>query len=67
MLFRSHMSPHHLGQNDRGTKYLDLELFVRDGSHVARGLEFLAKPPISLVRADGRAGPRPVNYGSLKA
>jgi uncharacterized protein YdaU (DUF1376 family) len=35
-----HRSPHHCGQNDRGTKYQDLGLIVRDGSHVAAGLRF---------------------------
>jgi hypothetical protein len=34
-----HRSPLHLGQNDRKTKYLDLELFMRDGSHVTKGIE----------------------------
>lgn len=34
-----HRSPFHRGENDRGAKYLDLELIVRDGSHVARGIE----------------------------
>jgi hypothetical protein len=38
-----HRSPHHLGQNERNTKYLDLELFVRDGSHVARGIELASE------------------------
>lgn len=40
-----HASPYHQGKNDRGTKYLDLGLIVRDGSHVAKGLEFFAQPP----------------------
>ena len=35
-----HKSPHHLGDNDRGTKYLSAELFFRDASHVQRGIEF---------------------------
>lgn len=34
-----HKSPHHLGKNERNTVYLDLELFMRDGSHVTRGIE----------------------------
>jgi hypothetical protein len=40
-----HLSPHHQGHNDRGTKYLGLELMVRDGTHVLQGLEFKAHPP----------------------
>lgn len=42
-----HRSPFHCGENDTGAKYLDLELFVRDGSHVAKGIEY----------AEQRAGP----------
>jgi len=38
-----HRSPYHCGQNESGTKYLDLNLIVRTGSHVARGIE-LAQP-----------------------
>lgn len=40
-----HRNPWHLGQNDRGTKYLDLGLIVRDGAHVARGIEYAASNP----------------------
>jgi hypothetical protein len=42
-----HRSPFHLGENDRGQPYLGLELIVRDGSHVAKGIEL----------AQQRAGP----------
>lgn len=42
-----HRSPFHTGENERGAKYLDLELMVRDGSHVAKGIDM----------ADQRAGP----------
>ncbi len=42
-----HRSPFHCGENDRGTRYLDLALIVRDGSHVAKGIEL----------ATTRAGP----------
>jgi hypothetical protein len=38
-----HQSPHHLGQNERQTKYLSLALFMRDASHVQAGLEFMDK------------------------
>ena len=27
-------SPHHMGQNDRGTRYDDLELILRDAKHI---------------------------------
>jgi hypothetical protein len=34
-----HKTPHNLGQNDRGTKYLGLDLIVRTGSQVTRFAE----------------------------
>lgn len=34
-----HRSPFHNGQNDRGKRYLSLELMMRDISHVQAGLE----------------------------
>lgn len=34
-----HMTPHNLGQNDRGTKYLGLGLIMRDGDQVTRFME----------------------------
>lgn len=39
-----HRSPHHQGENDRRTKYLSLELFVRDSKHVQAGIEFVDRP-----------------------
>ena len=38
-------SPHHMGQNDNGTKFDDLELFLRDAKHVDAGLKFYEEPP----------------------
>jgi len=35
----NHRSPHHCGENDRGTKYHSLELIVRDPEHVQQFLE----------------------------
>ena len=35
-----HRSPWHTGQNKRQTKYLSLELMMRDIGHVQSGLEF---------------------------
>lgn len=37
-----HKSPFHLGENDRGTKYLKLELCMRDAGHVEQFLEVIA-------------------------
>lgn len=38
-------SPHHMGQNDRNTKYDDIELMLRDAKHIDAGLRFYANPP----------------------
>jgi hypothetical protein len=46
-------SPHHMGQNDRGTRYDSLELLLRDSKHVDMGLGFCARP--------GRSGPETAN------
>jgi hypothetical protein len=40
-----HLSPHHQGQNDRGTVYLDLYLFVRDEEQVEKGIGYAENPP----------------------
>lgn len=37
-------SPHHTGQNDRQTVYDDIELFLRDSSHIDAGIRFSANP-----------------------
>lgn len=39
-----HASPWHQGENDRGSKFLDLSLIMRDGSHVAKGIELADGP-----------------------
>ncbi len=44
-------SPWHRGENDRGKKYLDLELIVRDEKHVAGGIELLEHPEKPLQHA----------------
>lgn len=41
-----HRSPHHTGENDRRTKYLSLELFMRDSKHVQAGIEFLDRSAV---------------------
>lgn len=38
-------SPHHMGQNDRATKYDGIELFLRDSAHIDAGLRFYLEPP----------------------
>lgn len=40
-------SPHHMGQNKQGTKYDDIENFLRDAKHVDMGLKFYADPPLN--------------------
>jgi len=40
-----HKTPHNLGENDRGQKYLGLELIVRTASHVDRFIENNTNPP----------------------
>lgn len=40
-------SPHHMGQNDKGTVYDDLALLIRDAAHVDAGLRFHVEPPRS--------------------
>jgi hypothetical protein len=38
-------SPHHMGQNDRATKYDGIELFLRDSKHIDAGIAFYTDPP----------------------
>lgn len=38
-------SPHHMGENDRNTRYDDIDLLLRDASHIDAGLKFYAEPP----------------------
>jgi len=52
-----HKSPHHLGQNSAGTVYLDLELIMRDETHVDHGLEWAENPPTPATAGrDPRVG-----------
>lgn len=46
-----HRSPYHCGENDGNRRYLDLELFVRDGTHVAKGIELGQRAP-PVVRTE---------------
>jgi hypothetical protein len=43
-------SPHHMGANDRGTRYDDIELFLRDAKHIDMGLAFARNPPSNLSK-----------------
>lgn len=49
-----HLSPHHCGQNDRGTKYQTLELILRDSSKVTQFLEIARSPPATAVSGKTR-------------
>ena len=40
-------SPHHMGQNDRATKYDSIELLLSDAKRIDAGLKFYAEPPSS--------------------
>jgi hypothetical protein len=35
----------HMGQNEKDTKFDDVELFLRDAKHIDAGLKFYAEPP----------------------
>lgn len=45
-------SPHHMGQNDRGTAYNDLDVILRDAKHI-EGFRDLLGPVAPGVDADG--------------
>lgn len=50
-------TPHNMGQNDRGTRFDDLELICRSGSHVERFIaNALAPPSQSRAPPDVRKG-----------
>jgi hypothetical protein len=38
-------SPHHMGQNDRATRFDDIGLLLRDAAHIDAGLRFHTDPP----------------------
>ena len=38
-------SPHHMGQNETGTRYDDIELMLRDAKHIDAGIKFHVEPP----------------------
>ena len=41
-------SPHHMGVNERGTRYDDIEVFLRDAKHIDAGLAFGRDPPANV-------------------
>lgn len=51
-------SPHHCGQNEKRTRYDDIEIFLRDAKHIEAGLQFGLgaangkPPPASMTAAD---------------
>lgn len=55
-----HLSPFHCGDNDRQTKFLDLDLLMRSGTHVNRGIEFSVTPPVPIMTAKERRTARAV-------
>jgi hypothetical protein len=44
-------SPHHMGQNERGTTYDGIELFLRDAKRIDAGLQFARAPPTAAKSA----------------
>lgn len=44
-------SPHHMGQNDTGTVFDDIGLFLRDATHVDAGLRCARGPPVKRETA----------------
>jgi hypothetical protein len=47
-------SPHHMGENDRGAVYDDIELICRDAPHVDKFIKLADGPDISDLSAAGR-------------
>ena len=57
-------SPHHMGQNNTGQRYDDIELIVRDAKHVEQFLQCASAPPAPGVRGplfSARVRPAPVS------
>jgi len=47
-------SPYHMGKNETGTTYDDIELMLRDAKHIDAGIRFHADPPRSDLSAQTR-------------
>lgn len=56
-----HVSPHHCGYNETGTKYQSLELIMRDSKHVQQFIEIARDPPRTTNKAEQRTA------GNLRA
>jgi len=60
-------SPHHMGDNDRGTVYDDIELICRDAPHVDKFLKLANQPDLSgmsdAARKTALAAQRWINEG----
>ena len=60
-------SPHHMGDNDRGTVYDDIELICRDAPHVDKFLKLANEPDLSgmsdAARKTALAAQRWINEG----
>lgn len=52
-----HHSPHHCGENDRGTVYNDLSLILRDAEHIERFRDYERDPSKRPVAASRRESP----------
>lgn len=61
-----HRTPHNLGQNDRGQKYLGLELIMRNGDQVTRFIENATKfgSPAPPRTAFGRTAKRIMEWAN---
>lgn len=52
------VTPHNMGENDRGEAFNDLELICRDAAHVDRFIRNAASPPRAPTKAiGGRTAP----------
>ena len=47
-------SPHHMGENDRGTRYDDIELICRDAPHVDKFIKLAESPNLAELGSAGR-------------
>lgn len=45
-------TPHNMGDNDRGERYDDLTLILRDANHIDRFIRNASRPPVPTARAN---------------
>jgi hypothetical protein len=63
-------SPHHMGNNERQTKYDGIELLLRDAKRIDAGLQFARSPPVangSTTRKVYRDAPTTAELEALEA